>query len=291
MALLLFGSWLLDLLCGDPRTPYHPVALTGRFALFLEPYCRKLTHREFPAGMWCSLAVVISATTLAGTVVIIAGWLGGKTATMIVSIILLYFTVAPRCLCDHVRAVEKRLAAGDLPGARRRIGWIVSRDPEALSVRGVIRSGVESLGENFSDGVTAAWFYAALGWLAGGPAGAAAAAWGYRAANTLDATFGYKNRRYRRFGTFPARCDDLLNFIPARLTVAAVIMAAALLRLRPLNTWKCAWRDHRKHPSPNSAWGMAAFAGALGVRLGAKPNTPRAGSNIPTGALRWNHCA
>lgn len=265
--MILAGAWLLDLLLGDPAVSFHPVALMGRLALRWEAPFRRCFGIEFMAGMFCSLGVYLvfaaSAWFMVRLGMTVNYWLGISLAMAAV-----YITIAPRSLCSHAKAVETRLLAGDLPGARRKVGMIVSRDPEALQEDGVVRSCVESLGENVADGVTVAIFYAALGWLFGGPAGAAAAAWFYRSSNTLDATFGYQNERYRHFGTFPARFDDVLNFIPARLTLVAVIISAALLRLYPGGALRCAWRDHGKHPSPNSAWGMAAFAGALGVQLG-----------------------
>ncbi len=267
IGIILFGALLLDLMFGDPQVSYHPVALAGRAALFLEPRFRRISGNGFLSGMWCSLSVYL-IFSLAVMGLTAAAWALNAWAGIAVSSVLIYFTIAPRSLCGHAWAVEERLASDDLAGARRNIAMIVSRDPEALQEDGIVRSCVESLGENFADGVTAAIFYAAIGWLVGGPVGAATGAWLYRAANTLDATFGYKNERYRRFGTFPARFDDVLNFIPARLTLLAVTLAAGLSGLRPANAWRCAWRDHGKHPSPNSAWGMAAFAGALGVRLG-----------------------
>jgi len=269
LAAILFGALLLDMIFGDPAVSWHPVALAGRLALRLENVFRRLVRNEFFAGMFCSLAVYAVFSIIAGFAVFICMKIS-PVSGIAAACVLVYFTIAPRSLCGHALAVEKCLRVGDVPGARRKISMIVSRDAEALDESGIVRSCVESLGENFSDGVTAAIFYVSLGWLVGGPVGAAAAAWLYRSSNTLDATFGYKNEKYIRFGTFPARFDDVMNFIPARLTIFAVALSAALLNLHPLKTLSCAWRDHSKHPSPNSAWGMASFAGALGVRLGGR---------------------
>ena len=267
--LILAGALLLDMLFGDPLTPWHPVALIGRTALWLEPIFRRIIRWSFLAGAACSLTVYGLFAVLPGMLVLGAMLLNSWLALCMTAVIV-YFSIAPRCLCEHAAVVSRNLKAGNLEGARASIAMIVSRDPNALDERGIIRSGVESLGENVADGVTAALFYAAIGWIFGGVIGCAVTVWLYRTVNTLDATFGYKNERYRHFGTFPARTDDLLNFIPARLTPIALALAAGLLGLRPLNALRCAWRDHGKHPSPNSAWGMASFAGALGVQLGGK---------------------
>ena len=269
LAVILLGAFCLDMLLGDPRLSCHPVALLGRLASASEHVSRRLLGDGRLAGAVCACFVYLVATgiawSLAASAQCFGRWAGLATAAFLV-----YTTIAPRSLCAHAKAVEDMLRAHDLPGARGKVALIVSRDPEALDEPGIVRSCVESLGENLSDGVTAPLFYALLGWLLAGVPGAAAAAWLHRSANTLDAMFGYKNERYLRFGHFAARFDDLLNYLPARLTVLATALAALVLELRPLNAVRCAWRDHAKHPSPNSAWGMASFAGALGVQLGGR---------------------
>jgi len=221
---------------------------------------RKGVKNDFTAGMFCTLIVTLISASAA---YILTCFLGIWAAVFCV-----YISIALKSLLTHARAVEKPLKNGFLGKARHEIGMITSRDTVMLDENGIIRSCIESIGENIIDGVTSAIFYAALGWYFGGVPGAAAAAVFYRAANTLDATFGYKNSRYRSFGTFPARLDDVLNFIPARLTLAAIYIAALWCGLYADNAARCAWNDRKKHPSLNSAWGMAAFAGALGVQLG-----------------------
>ncbi|MDD5598405.1 MAG: adenosylcobinamide-phosphate synthase CbiB [Victivallaceae bacterium] len=267
LAYIIFGAFLLDWIFGDPRVSFHPVALIGGMALKLEKPVRKTVKNEFTAGMFCSLTVALIFTGAAYSLVKIFGTVS-CAAGIAAAVFCVYISIALKSLLIHAKAVEKPLKMGNLDKARRKTAMIVSRDTDILDEQGIIRSCLESIGENIIDGVTAAIFWAALGWYCGGAAGAAAAAVFYRAANTLDATFGYKNKRYRRFGTFPARLDDILNYIPARLTLVAIYFGASISGLRAADAVRCAWRDRKKHPSPNSCWGMAAFAGALGVQLG-----------------------
>lgn len=265
--MLIITVLLLDSLLGDPQGSLHPVALFGKLATYLEKIFRAISGDGFSSGMCCALVAIAIFTVLPVIVVLLAlqvdSLLGLGAAA-----VCIYVTIALRSLNDHAKAVEDALHDGNLDQARQKVGMIVSRDTEKLDNDGVIRSCIESVGENVIDGITAAIFYAAVGWCFGGLAGAAGAACFYRAVNILDAMFGYRNEKYRRFGTFAARLDDVLNFIPARLTLVAIFPAALFAGLRAVSAVKYAWLGHRKHPSPNSGWGMAAFAGALGVKLG-----------------------
>ncbi len=175
-------------------------------------------------------------------------------------IALLAFTLAARDLAGHALAVFKALDRGDLPAARQKAAFMVSRDTGALDEAETARAAVESVAENTVDGVTAPLLFAVLG----GPA----AAMMYKAVNTLDSMFGYKTERYLKFGWAAARLDDAVNYIPARITAALVPLAAVLVGARPLQSLRCLVRDGKKHPSPNSGLAEAAMAGALGVRLG-----------------------
>lgn len=257
---IISGALLIDWIIGDPQVSFHPVALIGRFALCLEDIIRKIIRNEFTAGMICTLIVIFISVAVADALV----YWGG----IIAAVFCVFISIALKSLLTHAKAIEKPLKNGFFGKARHEVGMITSRDTVTLDENGIIRSCLESIGENIIDGVTAAIFYAAIGWYIGGPAGAAVGAIFYRAVNTLDATFGYKNARYRTFGTFAARLDDVLNYIPARLTLAAIYIAALYCGLYADNAVRCAWNDREKHPSPNSIWGMAAFAGALGVELG-----------------------
>ena len=177
-----------------------------------------------------------------------------------VSILVIYTTIAARDLARHSMAVLRPLAAGDLVEARRRVALIVGRDTARLDEAGVVRAAVESVAESTVDGVTAPLFFAVVA----GPVGAMV----YRAINTLDSMFGHQDERYREFGWAAARIDDLANYLPARLTAPLVCLAALLLRQRPRLACAILARDGRKHASPNAGLTEAAMAGALGVQLG-----------------------
>lgn len=253
------AAYGLDLVCGDPRWFPHPVKFIGRFALFLEAPLRRLFANARLAGVVAAVLVVgITAGVTGGAIVAayrVHLWLGDA-----VSIILLYTTFATRDLAAHAAAVHRALAKGDLPLARDRVSRIVGRDTACLDEPGVVRAAVESVAENTVDGVTAPLFFAALG----GPVLALV----YKAASTLDSTFGYKNERYRDFGWASARLDDLAAWLPSRLTFPLMALAAAITGMRPAGAWELGLRDCRQHASPNAGFAEAAAAGALGVQLG-----------------------
>ncbi len=249
---------LLDLLFGDPRWLPHPVRLIGGLAA----RCESVSRDALPAraaGIFTALAV-IAAAWAAGACLVLLGRAIHPIAADVVSILLIYTTLAARDLAQHSMSVYHALAAGDLPEARRRVGLIVGRDTADLDERGVTRAAVESVAESIVDGVTAPLFFAVIA----GPLGAIV----YRAINTLDSMFGYKNERYLRFGWASARLDDAANFIPARLTAPLICLAALLMGGQARHSWKVLRRDARNHPSPNSGFAEAAVAGALGVQLG-----------------------
>ena len=255
----ILAAVLLDLICGDPRWLPHPVKFIGRFALFCEPACRKAVPNPRLAGVITVVFVLSATACIAWGIVFVAGflhpWLGD-----VISILLIYTTLAAKDLSRHSMEVYESLKEGDLPEARRRVGKIVGRDTDILDEKGVVRATVESVAENTADGVTAPLLFAFIG----GPVGALL----YKAVNTLDSTFGYKNERYREFGWAAARLDDLVNYLPARLTAILVPVAAILAGLNARNSINILFRDARNHPSPNSGYLEAAMAGALDVQLG-----------------------
>jgi len=253
------AAYGLDLVCGDPRWFPHPVKFIGGFAQILEAPLRRLIANARWAGI-AAVALVVGTTAAVAAIVILAAhrtqpWLGDM-----VSIILLYTTFATRDLAAHAAAVHHSLAKDDLPLARTLVSRIVGRDTVCLDEPGVVRATVESVAENTVDGVTAPLFFAALG----GPILALT----YKAISTLDSTFGYKNERYREFGWASARLDDLAAWLPSRLTLPLIAVAAAITRMHPAGAWRFGWRDCRQHASPNAGFAEAAAAGALGVQLG-----------------------
>ncbi len=255
----ILAAVVLDLLVGDPQWLPHPVRLIGRFAMGLEAPARRLPGCARGAGI-ATVIVVVGVTGVASIVLVWAAGLVHPAAADVVSVLLIYFAVAARDLAHHGMAVFRALRAGDLPEARRRAGRIVGRDTDRLDEPEIVRAAVESVAESTVDGVTAPLFFAVLF----GPAGAMA----YRAINTLDSTFGYKDERYLKFGWASARLDDAANFVPARLTAPLVSVAAAVMGQRPGLSLRIMRRDGRKHASPNAGLAEAAMAGAMGVQLG-----------------------
>ncbi len=250
---------LLDQLLGDPRWLPHPVRLIGALQTYLETLTRRLIPHAKAAGI---VTVLITLTVTGGaTYVLLLG--AGKVhpiAYDAVAIILLYTSFAARDLARHAFAVYQALQKDDIALARKRVAMIVGRDTADLDEAGVARAGVESVAESLVDGVTAPIFYALLG----GPVGALL----YKAINTGDSMFGYKNERYIEFGWGAARLDDLVNFLPARLTALFVPLAAFFLGLKSRDSLRILRRDCRAHISPNAGFPEAAVAGALGVQLG-----------------------
>jgi adenosylcobinamide-phosphate synthase len=191
-----------------------------------------------------------------------------------VSIFLLYSGLAARDMIKHSQDVYEALQSGVLSLAQRRVGMICGRDTERLDESGVARATVESVAENMVDGVTAPLFFAILG----GPVALVA----YKAASTLDSTFGYKNERYLEFGWASAKLDDVLNFIPSRVTGALVPLAALILGHRWIQAAQVFISDRGKHPSPNAGQVEASVAGALGIQLGGVSYYGGQPSNKPT---------
>ena len=266
--LQIYAALLLDQLLGDPRWLPHPIRLIGWFAGVLEKFFRTICPSLRFAGIF---TVIMRVGTTAGAVVCLL-----QVTTKIhpalgtlCGIIIMYTSFAARDLWKHSQAVYGALKAENLKDARRKVGLIVGRDTTDLSEKEVSRAAVESVAESLVDGVTAPLFYAFLF----GPAGAMA----YKAINTADSMFGYKNEQYREFGWAGARLDDLANFIPARITAFLIPVAAFLLGLNAHNSWRILLRDRKKHASPNSGHAEAAVAGALEVQLG--------GSNIYFGKV------
>jgi adenosylcobinamide-phosphate synthase len=255
----ILAAFALDLLLGDPRWLPHPVKLIGKFAAALEAPLRRSIPNTRIAGI-AAVAIVLGVTGSVAFGLVRCAAALHPLAGDIVAILLLYTAFAARDLASHANAVFRALASDDLAEARQRVSMIVGRDTARLDEREIVRATVESVAESLVDGVTAPLFFAMLG----GPV----AAMLYKAVNTLDSTFGYKDERYLQFGWASARLDDAANFLPARLTAPLVAVAAALLGHNPLRSLRIWLRDGRKHVSPNAGLAEAAVAGALGVQLG-----------------------
>ncbi|MCB2183388.1 MAG: adenosylcobinamide-phosphate synthase CbiB [Desulfobulbaceae bacterium] len=258
-ALQIFIAVLLDHLLGDPRWLPHPVRFIGKSGARLENFFRKT---PLPLRL-CGVFTVALMLTGTGCTVWGLLFLANRlhpSLSAVTAVVLLYTTIAARDLYRHSTAVYAALQEKNLAKARKKVAMIVGRDTSGLDQEGVARAAVESVAESLVDGVCAPLFYAFLG----GPI----AAMCYKAINTADSMFGYKNERYKDFGWAGARLDDLANFIPARLTGLIIPLAAFLLRLDYKASWRIFLRDRLNHASPNSAHSEAAVAGALNIQLG-----------------------
>lgn len=255
----LLAGFLLDLLLGDPYWLPHPVRLIGRGIAGLERILRKrLPGRERMAGILLAAVILVLSTAIPSLVLFlcyrICVWLG-----VAVESVFCYYLLVARCLAKESGKVYRAAAAGDVEGARRAVSMIVGRDTAPLDMQGIVKAAVETVAENTSDGVTAPMFYIMLFGAGGG--------FFYKAANTMDSMIGYKNEKYLDFGRFAAKLDDVLNFIPSRLTALLMILSAWLLRYDGRNAYKIWRRDRFNHASPNSAQTEAVCAGALDVML------------------------
>jgi adenosylcobinamide-phosphate synthase len=255
-------AYILDALFGDPSWLPHPVVMIGRLISLME---KRLL--DSAAGSRILLihgalltAVVVLTTYLAAVLLIFAAAVIHPWAGHAMRVILLSTTLATRSLREAAMDVARPLMSGDLPGARHAVSMIVGRDTESMDAHEAARATVETVAENTVDGVTAPLFYALIG---GAPLALA-----YKAVNTLDSMVGYNNDRYRYFGRVSARLDDVANWLPARLTVLVMLLAAYLLRFDLPAALRAVARDGQKHPSPNSGLAEALTAGALGITLG-----------------------
>ncbi|MDO9117990.1 MAG: adenosylcobinamide-phosphate synthase CbiB [Nitrospira sp.] len=255
----------LDLMIGDPRWLPHPVRGMGQVIGWYDHRVRGLCRSPLAlrlAGVLLALglpaAVYLVAWGMVAEAGAVAEWLG--TA---VTIVLASTTLAGRDLWDHAQAVKKPLQRGDIADARQAVAKIVGRDAEQLSESEVVRATVETVAESTADGVIAPLFFLVIG----GPPLALA----YKAVNTLDSMVGHRDERYIELGWASARLDDVMNWVPARLTAGLLVLAAGLVTRTPariVDGWRVLCRDGHKHPSPNSGRPEAAMAGALDVRLG-----------------------
>ena len=273
IALAMLVAVLLDLALGEPRR-MHPLVLFGRLATFNENALYG-DGRIKGVAAWCVSVwpPVLLTWLIAHFLTKYSPWAGS-----IFGALLLYLAIGYRSLAEHARPVARALLDHDLPAARRAVSRIVSRDTEALDETRVAAAATESVLENGADAVFAALFWFAL---LGAPGVVL-----YRLSNTLDAMWGYRTPRYENFGWAAARIDDVLNFIPARLTAATYALCGDASR-----AWRC-WRlQAPAWDSPNAGPVMAAGAGALRVRLGGPApyhgvmeERPRLGEGEPASA-------
>ena len=259
LALPLLCGFVLDMLIGDPYWLPHPIRAVGRLISRLE----KLARNDKNCGLTFNgilLGISVAAiTTSAALAVLLIGYRINLWLGIVLESVMCCYLIAARCLTVESRKVQKALENGDVEAARKAVSMIVGRDTAVLDERGIARAAVETVAENTSDGVTAPLMYIGLFGAAGG--------FFYKAVNTMDSMSGYKSERYRELGRFAARLDDVMNFIPSRLTAVIMIFSAFILGLDGRGAFRIWRRDRSKHASPNSAQTESAAAGALGLRL------------------------
>ena len=254
----LIAGFALDALIGDPYTLPHPIRAIGTFIAKLENTVRSRFDDLKKGGVFLALTV-ISVSALIPAVLLFACYKLNTALGIIAESVLCCYMLAARNLRDESMKVCNAAEKGDTEGARKAVSMIVGRDTSVLDADGIVRAAVETVAENTSDGVTAPLLFMGLGGAVG--------AFFYKSVNTMDSMIGYRNERYADLGRFAARLDDLLNFIPSRLTALLMAAVCPLIGLDGRNAFRIWKRDRLKHASPNSAQTEAACAGALHVRL------------------------
>ena len=254
-------AFLLDLLIGDPNSKYHPVAIIGRIISFFEAVLYKDTDNDTKKLWYGGIAVGLILISVY-IIVSLLLWLGGVVDEWVYyafEVVILYIAISPRSLAGAGFTISQLIKQGNIVDARKRLSWIVGRDTEDLDESEITRATVETIAENTVDGIIAPFFF----FIIGGPMGAIL----YRTANTMDSMLGYKNEKYQYFGTAAAKFDDVVNYIPARLSAWLMILASAITHMDWKNAKKIFLRDRYNHKSPNSAQTESVMAGALDVQL------------------------
>lgn len=259
--LSIYTGYALDLIIGDPYSFPHPVRYIGKLISIVEKQIRKITSSDKGlkiAGFF--LWFIVVGATFGITTLVLQLFKFNKVAYFIVNTILIYTTLATKCLKDESVKIYKVLKTGDLEKSRIQLSYIVGRDTTNLNEKEIVRATVETVAENTVDGIIAPLFY---GFIGGAPLAMA-----YKAVNTLDSTVGYKNDKYYYLGFASAKIDDIANYIPARLGVVLLSLGSLFAGFNFKDALKIGIRDRKNHKSPNCAFSEGAVAGALGIQLG-----------------------
>lgn len=256
---LLAVAVVLDLCLGDPVYAWHPVRLTGRALIVFERVLRSIGLDGRSGGVLLFVLLALACGGAAAVVILAAagvhGWLGIGAHLFVV-----YSGLALGDLLRHVWRIEASVRSGDLVRARADVGMLVGRDTDVLDAAACRRAAVESLSENLTDGFVSP----VLWYVVGGPLGLVI----FKVASTMDSMIGNRTPRYRRFGWCGARLDDVMNYVPARVTWLTISLVAALAPgLSGRKAWRVGLEQHGRLPGPNSGWSEAAAAGALHRRL------------------------
>ena len=250
-------GFVLDIIFGDPYWMPHPVRTMGNGIAFLEKRWNRGAHRTAKGAML--VICMLSLTTLISIAVLRIAYHFGMIPGIIVESMMCYQVLAAKCLKKESMKVAAALQKGDVEEARKCVSMIVGRDTNVLNEQGICKAAVETVAENTSDGEIAPLCYLFLFGATGGMV--------YKCINTCDSMIGYKNDRYLYFGRVAAKLDDVVNYIPSRLSGILMILAAFITGMDGKNAWKIFRRDSRKHASPNSAQTESVCAGALNLQL------------------------
>ncbi|MCI5945963.1 MAG: adenosylcobinamide-phosphate synthase CbiB [Oscillospiraceae bacterium] len=257
-ALPMLVGFVIDIFVGDPYNFPHPIRAVGTLISKLEKFVRGRFKSLRKGGVFLALNVLIVSTFVPLAVLFVCYKINIFLGLAVESV-MCWQLVAARCLQKESMKVCRAVEEKDIEKARKAVSMIVGRDTDVLDETGIVKAAVETVAENTSDGVTAPIMYIALG---GAPLG-----FFYKAANTMDSMIGYTNEKYIDIGRFAAKLDDVLNFIPSRLTALVMILSAYMLGADGKNAARIWKRDRRKHASPNSAQTESVCAGALDIRL------------------------
>ena len=255
-------GYILDLIFGDPYWMPHPVRFIGNLISILEKVIRRFMPKtkrgEYIGGIILTVMVVSISMVIPLVIILMAKSINTYLA-LTVETFMCYQILATKSLKVESMKVYDELAKNDLPSARKAVSMIVGRDTKDLTFSGVAKAAVETVAENTSDGIIAPMIFIAIG---GAPMG-----FFYKAINTMDSMVGYKNERYINFGRFAAKLDDVVNYLPARISAYQMILSSFFLRYDYKNAFKIYKRDRYNHASPNSAQTESVCAGALDIQL------------------------
>ena len=255
-------GYILDLIFGDPYWMPHPVRFIGNLISILEKVIRRFMPKtkrgEYIGGIILTVMVVSISMVIPLVIILMAKSINTYLA-LTVETFMCYQILATKSLKVESMKVYDELEKNDLPSARKAVSMIVGRDTKDLTFSGVAKAAVETVAENTSDGIIAPMIFIAIG---GAPMG-----FFYKAINTMDSMVGYKNEKYMNFGRFAAKLDDVVNYLPARISAYQMILSSFFLRYDYKNAFKIYKRDRYNHASPNSAQTESVCAGALDIQL------------------------
>jgi adenosylcobinamide-phosphate synthase len=256
---LILSSFILDLIFGDPPLIFtHPIVCIGKIISFFEKFFYTFKNKKL-SGIFFTCFILFLVIVFSKILIFIFSFFN-TNINFLLCAVLGSFTISLRSLHFETLKVYNALKKHDILKAKNELSFLVSRDTEELRENDIIRSVIETISENINDGIIAPLFYFSIAGIVG--------AFVYKAVNTLDSMIGYKNEKYFYFGWFSAKLDDILNFVPARITGILIVIASFLLQYNFKKSFKIMLRDKDKTDSPNSGYPEAAVAGALNIQLG-----------------------